>query len=310
MRSFLAAIVLALVAGCGSLPDAKPFADATSTLSASVKTSGQALTDSMRDAGSVLPQDQAAYDKNVKDFNAAWEVRIKAAEGAVAYSNSIADVIAAARETRDTINRVGDSLGALAGAAGIALPAAPVIGVAKDIGEFVASRIATVRASKNLEEAVAQAQPAVDKIAEHLVAETNKNLKPILEDVYKNIASGIKQSYDADDSFAKILNVRLTQARTDALKDLSKAPALQEFDRMQSVVSVRLKERDQKLDQAAANYKARLQLINSLSTATMAWAAAHRDLASAITEKRKVNATELQETVIELKELIRKVRAL
>ena len=79
---------------------------------------------------------------------------------------------------------------------------------------------------------------------------------------------------------------------------------------MQAVVSARLKERDQQLDQAAANFKARLQLINALSTATRAWAAAHRDLASAIAEKRTVNATELQETIIELKELIRKVRAI
>ena len=61
--AFLLAI---LVAGCGTLPDGKPFADATGTWSASVKTSGQALSDSLRDAGSVEPKDKDSYEKNVK----------------------------------------------------------------------------------------------------------------------------------------------------------------------------------------------------------------------------------------------------
>ena len=79
---------------------------------------------------------------------------------------------------------------------------------------------------------------------------------------------------------------------------------------MLGTVSAKLKERDQKLEQAAAAYRARLQLINALSTSTAAWATAHRDLASAIREKRRVNAVELQETVSDLRELVKKVRAL
>jgi hypothetical protein len=167
MKHLLAVLVVTLTTGCGSLPNARPFANATSTLSASVKTSGQALTDSLRDAGSLLPKDKSSYEKAIQKFDAAWTFRIKAAEGAVAYSNSVANVIAAAGEARETINKVGDSLGALAGAAGIALPAAPVIGIAKDIGEFIAVRVAVVRTSRKLEEAVTQAQPAVERIAEY-----------------------------------------------------------------------------------------------------------------------------------------------
>ena len=274
------------------------------------KRSGQAITDSLRDAGSLLPQNKDAYEKNIRDFDAAWQARVKAIEGAVAYSNAIVDIIAAAGETRETVNRVGDSLSALAGAAGIALPAAPVIAVAKDIGAFIAERIALVRASSTLQQAVTQAQPAIDHIAEHLVKDSNERLKPILDQVHKNVLSTINEAYDGDDTFSKALAKRLIQARSEALADPGKASALQELDRMQVAVAPRLKERDQKLDQAAANYKARLQLINGLSTATLAWAAAHRDLAAAIAQKRKVNVAELQETIAELRELIRKVRAL
>ena len=50
--------------------------------------------------------------------------------------------------------------------------------------------------------------------------------------------------------------------------------------------------------------------MNALTTATRSWAAAHRDLASAVREKRSVNATELQHTVVELKDLTKKVTAL
>jgi hypothetical protein len=304
-----AAIVCLLLAACGSLPDARPFADATGTWSASVKASGQALADSLRDAGSVEPADKNAYEQDIKKFEEAWSARIKAAQGAVAYSSSIADVVAAAGETGQTVNKVADSLGALAGASGITL-AGPTVSVVSDVAKFVGAQVAIVRVSRKLEDAVAQAQPAVDSIAEHLVSESDRQLKPTLERAHKNIASGIKQQYDADSNFAAAVAKRLEQARTDALKDPAKAASLQELDRMLAAVGGRLKERDQRLDQAAASYKARLQLINALSTTTLAWAAAHRDLAGAIRDKRKVNAAELQETIGDLRDLIKKVRAL
>jgi hypothetical protein len=308
--SRLAVVIVCLVlAACGSLPDARPFADATGTWSASVRASGQALVDSLRDVGSVVPEDRNQYEKDIKEFEDAWSARAKAAQGAVAYSSSIADLIASAGEAGATVTRAANSLTALAGAAGISL-AAPGVEVAGDIARFLADRIAIVRASGNLEEAVAQAQPAIDRIADHLVSETNRQLKPTLERAYKNLASGIRQQYEADSNFAGALEKRLQQARTDALADPSKSPKLQELDRMLGTVSGKLKERDQKLDQAGASYRARLQLVNALSAATVAWAAAHRDLAGAIREKRQVSAAELQETIGDLKELTKKVRAL
>ena len=306
VTAFLLAI---LVAGCGTLPDGKPFADATGTWSASVKTSGQAISDSLSDAGSVEPKDKNLYEKNVKDFERAWSVRVKAAQGVVTYSNAIADLIAASKESGETVKKAGDALSGLAEAVNIPL-AAPVVGVAGDLARFVLNRIATVRASKQLEEAVVQAQPAVDRIAEHLVSEADGQLKPILKAAYDNIKSSIKSQYEADDNFAAAFVKKQTELRTAALRDPTKVAQLQEFDKVQVTASARLKERDQKIDQAAAAYKARLQLVNALSTATVAWAAAHRDLASAIKEKRKVNAAELQETITDLKELIKKVRAL
>ena len=312
MKNFglLSAILLVLlVAGCGTLPDARPFADATSALSVSVKASGSAIADSLREAGSVTPSDKAVYEKHILRFEDAWSARAKAAQGAAAYSNATADLIAAGKEGGETVKRVGDSLGSLAAVSGISL-AAPAVGVAGDIARFLVDRIAIVRASQTLEEAVAQAQPAIDRIAEHLASEADRQLKPILKEAYDNTITGIKSQYDADDNVATLFREKQTALRIETLKDSKNVSQLQEFDKVSEAVFARLRERDLKIDQAAAAYKIRLQLINAMSTATVAWAAAHRDLAIAIKEKRKVSTAELAETVIDLKDLIRKVRAL
>lgn len=309
---FTAPIILLLaltVGGCGTLPDAKPFADATGTWAASVRTSGQAIGDSLREAGSVEPKDKSAYDLSLKTFDDAWVVRIKAAQSVVAYSNEIADLIAASKESGETVKRVSDALTGLASSVNVPL-AAPAVGVAGDVARFLFDRIAIVRASKQLEEAVALAQPAVDRVADHLIAESDKQLKPILVEIYRNMVSSIKSQYDDDDNVAGVFSKKQLELRSALLKDSTRFAQLQDIEKVHLAVTTRLKERDQKIDQAAAAYKARLQLLNGLSNATTAWAAAHRDLANAIKEKRKVSIAELQETIIDLRELIKKVRGL
>jgi|SRR6185295_12292422 len=299
-----------LAAGCGTLPDARPFADASATLAVAVKSSGQALADSLRDAGSAAtPSDAKAYEDLVGKFDAAWTERVKAVQAVAAYSEAIADLIDAGKEGEETVKKVGDQLQGLASAVGIPL-AGPAVAVASDIAQFIAGRVALVRASRKLEDALAQAQPAVERIAQHLVDEAEKVLKPVLREAHANLVSSIKTPYDADDSFAKQFAKQRDELRAKALKDLKLVPQLAEFERVQAAALASLKERDQKLEQATAAYRARLQLVAALSPATTAWAGAHRDLAAAVREKRKVTATELAETVVELKELARKVRAL
>lgn len=307
-------LLATLFSGCGTLPDAKPFADATSALSASVKVSGQAVSDSLRDAGGVMQSSESKkYETHADNLQNAWADRVRAIQGAANYADSIADLIAAGKEGGETAKKVGDSLSVLAAAANISI-AAPVAGVVGDIGRFLADRISIVKASQTLEDTVTQAQPAVDRIAEQLAKDTTNNLKPILEEAYKNTISGIKSDYDNDDNFAKQLNEKRKKFRQailqDPLVDQKKTSDLLELDHMQESVTQRIKERDRKIEQASSAYKARLQLVSALSTAITTWATAHRDLSNAIREKRKVTVTELQETVSDLKELIKKVRAL
>jgi hypothetical protein len=309
MRVAAALAALVALVGCGTLPDAKPFADASATLAVAVKSSGRALTDSLREAGSATPPDEKAYQKLVDAFEQAWAGRVNAMQGVVEYSDAIADIIAAGKEGEETAKKVGSSLEALASAVGIPL-AQPAVGVASEVSQFLLKQINVVRASKKLEEALAQAQPAVDRIAAELASETQKQLKPTLQDAYKNIVSGIKSQYEGDDNFVRASADRRLKLRERALADPKAVQELGEFERVQAAALASLKERDQKIDQAASAYRVRQQLLTSLSEATTTWAAAHRDLAAAVRDKRKVSVTELVETVAELKELIRKVRAL
>lgn len=300
----------AALSGCGTLPDARPFADATGALAASVRSSGQALTDSISETGASVPDDeQSAYTQLAEKFQKAWALRVQAAQGAVDYANAIADLMKAGKQAGDTVKTVGDSLSGLAAAVNIPLAGA-AFDATEDLARFIVDRIAIVRASHSLEDALTKAQPAVDRMAEHLASESDLRLKPTLAGAYKNLRSSINGRYGADAGFAQQVETRRDQLRTEAMKDNAKVAQLQEFDRLRATLAVSLNERDQALDKAAAAYKTRLQLINALTVATRSWAAAHRDLASAVREKRSVNATELQDTVVELRDLIKKVRAL
>ena len=310
---FRALAGLALAAGllgCGTLPDAQPFADATNALSSSVKTSGQAVSDSLRDTGGIVPLAESAfYEKKAQELDTAWKDRVKATQGAVAYSMALADLVAAGKSGADTAKKLSDNVGALATAAGIPI-AAPLADTLGDIARFLLERIAIIRSSEKLEDAVQQAQPAIDKIAAHLAVESAEQLKPLLDAAYKNSISGIKSKYDADSNFSAKLSEQRDKIRESVLKDQKKVSELQEFDQLQESLDARLRERDKKIDVASQAFKTRLALVNALGASAGTWAAAHRDLANAIREKRKVTVTELQDTVTEIRDLIKKVRAI
>lgn len=308
LSALLASACLVLI-GCGTLPDAAPFADASRSLATATRASGHALTDSMSEAGALVAADKATYEQLSKDFAAAWGVRVAAVQVVVGYSEAIADLVAAGRQGGEAAGKVADSLKTLVESVGIPL-AGPAFGVASDLARFLADRVAIVRASARLEAAVAQAQPAVDRVAEHIVSESERQLKPILINVSKNIISSIRGLYGGDDDFAVALAKKMTQPRQAALGDPLTLPQLREFDRTQAEVAARLQERDRRLEQAANLFKTRMALLNALSSATLSWAQAHRDLAAAILAKRRVSVAELQSSIVELKRLTQKVSEL
>ena len=83
----------------------------------------------------------------------------------VTYSRSLGATVAAGNEGAASARKVADSVQTLAGAAGITLPAAPVVGTVTDVAAFVSAEVASIRASSTLAEAMQAAGLAVDQIA-------------------------------------------------------------------------------------------------------------------------------------------------
>lgn len=303
-------VLIALtVSGCGTLPDAKPFADASQTLATSVAAAGRAVADSLGEAGALSESDDAAYKARSDRFSAAWGERVAATRAVAAYSESISDLISAGQEGGETAKKVGDALSGLTGALNIPL-AAPAVGVVGDIARFLADRIATVRASDGLETALMQAQPAVDRLAERIASETDQPLRTVLDNAYKNQRSQISSEYDPLRDQLKQFEMKRSTLASQALANTDVLPVLLQQDEALASLRTRLAERDRLLAEASMAYKSRLQLLNALSAATLTWAQAHRDLAVAVKQKRKVTVPELQATITELKSLAKKVSEL
>lgn len=302
-----------LLGGCATAPDGKPFADATGVWAATVKTSGQAVADSLRSAPGGSAAEAASSQKLADEFGAAWAVRVRAVDGVVLYSDALVDLVAASADTDATVKKVGDAVQGLAVAANIPL-AGTAVEAGSDIARFLLAQIANVRAAKQLEQSILAAQPAVEQIAGQ-IEKDGKHLIGLIDAAYKNQVSVINEGYSEDAKLARALQRKqlelggLLTSSAGAVDPL-KLSQMQEMDKIRASALARLAEREQKLGQAAIAHKAQLQMISGLSTATSAWLAAHRDLANAVQQKRKINVTQLQETIGELKELIKKVRAL
>lgn len=309
LKAWIWVLVAFAVTGCGSLPDARPFADASQALATSVASAGQAVADSLGEAGALSQADDAAYKARADRFRAAWAERVTAARAVAAYSESISDLISAGQAGGETVKQVGDSLAGLAGALNVPL-ASPAVGVAGDVARFLADRIALVRASDSLETALAQAQTAVDRLAVRLATDTDQPLRTVLDNAYKNQRSQIRGEYDDEQNQLGPLEANRLKLMTQALADPARLPALLQQDQALASLRARLAERDRRLAEASAAHRARLQLLNALSAATLTWAQAHRDLAAAVKDKRKVGVAELQAMITELKSLARKVSEL
>lgn len=302
-----------LLAGCATVPDGKPFAEATGVWAATVKTSGQAVADSLRSAPGAAPDEQVRTQKIADEFGAAWAGRVRAVDGVVAYSGAMVDLVSASGDTDATVKKVADAVQGLATAANIPL-AGSVVEAGSDVARFLLAQIANVRATRQLEQSILAAQPAVERITDQMTMD-GKNLIGLINDAYKNQLSSINELYLDEAKLARALQRKQLELGGQMTSgsgpvDPLKLAQMQDLDKIRASALARLAERDQKLEQAASAYKARLQMLNGLNTATLAWLAAHRDLADAVRQKRKINVAQLQETMGDLKELIRKVRAL
>lgn len=308
IASVFAFLPLLLLLGCGTLPDARPFAEATSAFASGVKTAGTAISDTIEVAREGAPN-PGDYEQLKERFSQAWSVRVTTANAAVVYANAIAEVTVAGSSGSETAGNVADALKDLATAAGASV-GAPAVGVSVEIVQLIYKQIALVKSSDALDQALTKAQPAIDWVAKRIGQESEKQLLTILNESYKIARRDIRRPYDEDENFALWVRKQVTVKRAETQSDPKLLPQLQELDRVEAMLAGKIQERDQRLNEAANAYKIRRRLLIELSEAADSWAQAHRDLAASIKVNRQVNVSALLQSVSDVRALIKKVEDL
>jgi hypothetical protein len=162
----LTPLALCALASCvSSLPDAEPFTRASAQLRAAVAESGRSSVSELRRLRESDPAPEAAA--TIAGLESAWAARVAALDAMVDYAAQVEALTRAGTSGNETVGMVADKLEQLADSAGIKAltgAAAPAVGPVLDVAKFVYGQIALARAAASLEDALAQAQPAVARI--------------------------------------------------------------------------------------------------------------------------------------------------
>lgn len=305
---WFAVLMVVVLAGCTSLPDAGPFAVATGELSEAVRTSGRAASDELRR--------MTNGDAVASRLDTAWEARKAAMTSMVAYADALRAIVESAHNAGNAGRNLAEKLGNLATAAGIINPAAGAsVKVSAEIAGRVWGQIALARASASLAQALDEAQPAVETIAETIAADT-RDLRLAVDAALQNEIAQIRQLPGANDIIGFHENVaglkgailsadadlgaltREQQAQLDAI-DRQLASTRGDYERFQSLTT-----------EARERHRALRALLDATGDAVARWGAAHKRLAQAVRERKAVTVDSLLGAVSDVRELVRKVRDL
>jgi len=177
-----------LLSGCGSIPDLKPFADATQAVRSGVVSVGSefasAIPADMRCSGS----GPSAPLCRVK-FSDAWKPRVDALGAIGDYSDGLAQVAAAGRDGAARAEQVVGSATTLLTTVGAVVPGAIASVATKGLAE-----LAKARALRSMSEAIEAVHPPVKELFEALDADL-----ATLDRTGQEIAVGTAALADADD---------------------------------------------------------------------------------------------------------------
>lgn len=171
-----ALLSLALAAaGCASLPDVKPFSDATAALATAARAD---YHDVANDVASIQPvplpgESSDAFDlraKSIKDSKETFAATSQRLDGLfdsmIAYSEKLTSLVAAGKTGPEAVQSLLNSAKGFAQLAGIAVPGASAAATAVTSAlEKIADQFTQIQAARSLKEAIAAAQPAVDLVA-------------------------------------------------------------------------------------------------------------------------------------------------
>jgi hypothetical protein len=298
----LLSLILVLATGCTALPDVSPFATASRQLAGAVKASGTAISEDLH----ATPELEA----KAKAFDSAWAVRNDLMRAVVAYSDSLVAIVKASGDSREAARSLADKVGGLAQAVGVVQPGSgPAVEVAADTAAFVWAQIALAKAAGSLDEALKAAQPAIERLT--IIKSDSKDLVVVVRGLAEAQRAELGATYNEALGYRKDLAARRAKLRAKfgTLTD-AEAADLKRIDEFMTPPNAEVQKYDELKAKIDTREKANLQLIAATRDAIEQWAAAHREVALALENRRPVSTESLTEAAVELRDLVKRIREL
>jgi hypothetical protein len=295
----LALIALFLPAGCASLPEVGPFVDASIQLRSAIITSGATVETELGQA----PGSEASAEKLSK----LWKLRVQAADALVSYSESLAAIVRSGREGAQAARMLADSAAGLSREVGIILPQASTVATVTDTAAFIYGHIAAARASRSLEEALVNVQPAVEQIMA-VLARDLKDIEDILRAAHQLQMTELGRKYNLEMGYYLSLGREQREIYQKASRTREDEKRLLEIDQLVEATKPWRLPLEAEKQQAEKRLKAGRLLIASARQGLASWAFTHQQLILAVREKGTVDVIALVQATQEMRELIRRIR--
>jgi hypothetical protein len=295
--------VAATFVGCASLPEVGPFVDATAEMRSAVVASGSTVVAELR----VMPEGEPL----AANLEQEWAKRAQAVDALVIYAESLRTIIKAGQQGRQAARALADAVTGLAQGVGVVVPGTGALPVAVDAATFVYSHIALIRASHSLEEALVNAQPAVKRIA-MILAQDLKDVDVILQAANTDIQQSMVIKRQVELGFRNSLVSEQQSLYVKARSDRTAADEarLLSIDQLLTSTKVWYDPLQSELEQTKQRLRAGRHLIGATIQITDQWAAGHEQLVFAVRDRRTINPQALVQAAVDIRELIRRIRAL
>jgi hypothetical protein len=317
------AVLVAGAAACASLPDTTGYTTSTVQMKQAVGAAGDAAEAELRSAAALIPDDsdwKGAADRSAASFHEPWQKTVTSLDAMVSYAQSIEAIVGAGNHGAESATALAGSLTTLAEKVGVPVPGSAAVGAAVNTVAFIYGQIARAQAAHSLEEALANASPAISSIQTLVAAQVRDarsafelatfselqelrrtpRYQPFVEANQRLIAREGLLNIQISTMIANGGDPRLTPLQAQLEQAVTArarlAPHIQEFEARSA--EVRTRER------------AGLAVFSATETALATWAASHENLVRAVREHRPVTMESLSEAVRDLRSLIQQWRAL
>jgi hypothetical protein len=340
----LSVLLLATLAGCGSLPDLRPLADATSELQSSTAMLGTEVATSLTGSCNVGGQNVECR----KAFETAWAARVDALGAIAKYTDSLAQIAAAGEAGAESARQVGGAVNQLLGAIG----QAPLSDAITSAAEKLYEQVANVRATNSMSDAVDEATPIVSRMVALLQADASDMAKIVQaaamaasfeaegQEQYnsitrarevataesKRLMASVADNYAALGRVSQDLaSVRSNQEPTrNACQTESECTTkLHSLERALTADRQRLAELDGELERVNRSYaplqdqldgikkrrSQQLVMLAQFNAGLAEWLAVHRTLGSDLRQSLQPNLRQLLQTAAEIQALVDEMRS-